>query len=737
MMGYTRRARVPFTRIAARGTVVCFLIFGVASGAALAGVAPEAPRRVIGLDGIWQVEQGNMADVPDRFTHTVAVPGLLDMAAPPFTEVGKASASRRAFWYRRVFKVDGDVPKVARLMIHKACFGTRVFVNRHDLGEHLPCFTPAWFDVKPYLKGGGAENEVIVRVGADPGCLPADMPRGWDFEKYLYIPGIYDSVELILSGTPFIRNVQIVPEVDTRTARAVVELEPGPRPAADGAVNVKAAVRAVRTGGVAGAAAASTAPGSPTGGQTVKLELRCPIRDMHLWSPDDPFLYEMSLGTGGDAVRVRFGMRSFRFDGASGRALLNGKPYYMRGTNVCIFRFFEDEKRGDLPWRTDWARRLHEQFKTMHWNSIRYCIGFPPDFWYDVADEVGFLIQDEFPIWLLNQRTDKNPAVEFPIASKIIPEYEDWMRQRWNHPCVVIWDAQNESFTDETGKAIQAVRHLDLSNRPWENGWSEPQSDTDCVESHPYLFSRGWSGGKPFKLSEMPGVSGVPYLHDKQKARRVPIVINEYGWLWLNRDGTPTCLTNRVYESILGKNSTVEARRKVHARYVAALTEFWRSRRTCAGVLHFCGLGYSRAGDKPRPEGGATSDHWIDLEHLVFEPTFQKFVRDAFSPVGLMLDFWAEDVSPRSEQAVKVVVINDLEPAWHGEVRLRLLRGGECVSTQSAPCRVQGLGREIVTFKQEMPAEEGSYTLEAELAAGPGTPVRSLRDFKVAAKHAK
>ena len=66
------------------------------------------------------------------------------------------------------------------------------------------------------------------------------------------------------------------------------------------------------------------------------------------------------------------------------------------------------------------------------------------------------------------------------------------MRERWNHPCVVIWDAQNESHTAETGKALQAVRQLDLSNRPWENGWAEPQSPTDCVESHPYLFSRGW-----------------------------------------------------------------------------------------------------------------------------------------------------------------------------------------------------------------------------------------------------
>ena len=197
-------------------------------------------------------------------------------------------------------------------------------------------------------------------------------------------------------------------------------------------------------------------------------------------------------------------MREFRFDLEKKQALLNDKPYFMRGTNVCIYRFFEDETRGDLPWRKDWVQKLHRQFKTMHWNSIRYCIGFPPEIWYDVADEEGFLIQDEFPIWLLGK------APENPKAEKIVPQYTSWMRERWNHPCVVIWDAQNESHTKETGKALQQVRNLDLSDRPWENGWAEPQKASDCVESHPYLFIRAWQDREAFRLSEMPTVSGTP-----------------------------------------------------------------------------------------------------------------------------------------------------------------------------------------------------------------------------------
>jgi hypothetical protein len=403
----------------------------------------------------------------------------------------------------------------------------------------------------------------------------------------------------------------------------------------------------------------------------------------------------------------------------------------MRGTNVCAYRFFEDAERGDKPWRAEWVRRLHEKFKSMHWNSIRYCIGFPPEVWYDIADEVGFLIQDEFPIWLL----DKAP--ENPTAQKIIPEYTEWMRERWNHPCVVIWDAQNESRTPETGKALMAVRHLDLSNRPWDNGWAEPQTDKDCVEAHPYLmsglFNSSWGNAKFKSLKDMVSVSGIPSLQQAQRKIKVPIIINEYAWLWLNRDGTPTCLTDKVYQALLGPNSTVEQRRELYARLLAAKTEFWRCHRECAGVLHFCGLGYSRAGDKPRPEGGATSDHFIDLEKLTFEPNFEKYVRDAFAPVGLMIDYWGQDLPAGKEHEFKVVVINDSYRECKSRVRLRLLRNDDAITVWYMPYTVPALGTQTLSFTQKVPSEPGDYVLMAELMSGDDKPVRSLRDAKVIA----
>jgi hypothetical protein len=676
----------------------------------------DPPRQVISLDGEWEIAEGAMEQVPARFEHRVPVPGLVDLAKPAFREVGTTNSGklRAAFWYRRTFKVAGAVPDVALLKIHKAAYGSRAFLNGKLVGEHLPSFTPGYFDVRLALRGPGAKNELTIRVGAFRDAVPPTIPAGWDFEKQRYIPGIFDSVELILSGTPHLVRVQCASEITNQTVR--VQAVVGHRGARTFRP-LRGTVREVNSGRLVGTRQSELLVFEHDDQRTV--EMRIPIRDCRLWSPEDPFLYELEMDLGTDAQRTRFGMREFHFDPASGRAVLNGRVRFLRGSNVTLYRFFEDAQRGDRPWREDWVRRLHRRFKEMHWEALRYCIGFPPELWYRIADEEGFLIQDEFPLWHLSGQRLAETWPGQLTSSELTREYTEWVQERWNHPCVVIWDAQNETVTDETGKAIQAVRGLDLSGRPWDNGWSAPQAPGDCFESHPYLFQN-----PRFKLSGLATVSGVPRGNVFPNRNTNAIVINEFGWLWLNRDGTPTTLTRAVYTNLLGADATPAQRRHLYARYLAAKTEFWRAHRACAGVLHFCGLGYSR------PDG-QTSDHWLDLEQLTYEPEFYRYVRDAFAPVGLMLDEWAEDLPPGQSRETAVVVINDRYEKWKGAVDLRLLRASRVLEKMTLPCEVAALGDARLSFAWTVPGEPGHYQLEAALLQPGAAPVRSLRDFRV------
>ncbi len=684
------------------------------------------------LDGTWQVAEGGMDGIPTVFDRDVPVPGLVDLAKPAFVEPGprvadgslKARAQnlkdprRDAFWYRRTFQYDGPVPAVARLKVGKAMFGTRVFLNGKLLGDHAPCFTPGWFDAREALKVGA--NELIIRVGADRAAIEGRAQSAHDGEKIRYIPGIFDSVELVLSGSPHIVNVQAVPDIERQSVTVHTWVRCAPAPAS-AAAKLRVTVRETASGKVAGEADCEIAAVSSAADRTGSVSIS--VRDCRLWSPEDPFLYELEVRSAADSFTTRFGMRSFRLDPATGRALLNGRPYFLRGSNVTLYRFFEDDKRGTLPWNEAWVRDMHKKFKEMHWNALRHCIGFPPEFWYRIADEEGILLQDEFPIWIPSYKSGNL------FADQLAVEYREWMQERWNHPSVVIWDSCNETWDPETGKAVQQVRGLEFSRRPWDNGWGVPVEAGDSDECHPYQFIFGPS--QPFRLRDLADDPGTkpglliaqPYAAEKA-LRKNPLIINEYGGIWLNRDGTPTTLSQRVYDYLLGPSATTAQRRQLYARTMAAITEFFRAHRRAAGVLHFCALGYSR------PDG-QTSDDWADVEKLAWDPDFFHYVRDAFAPVGLMLDFWADELPGGENRVLPVILINDLPENCPGQVRLRLLSGNQVLSEEAQPCAVPAVGEQRLSFNFTAPNKPGAYTLEAALVQNGHPDVRSLRDFEV------
>jgi hypothetical protein len=647
----------------------------------------------------------------------VPVPGLVSLAQPPFVGPGPVVSDRNsvpqkdprrdAFWYRCTFEISGPIPAVAVLKIGKAMFGAQVYVNGRLIGEHLPSFTPGFFDVCQALRAG--QNEVLIRVGADRDAVGNAFPNGFDYEKTRYIPGIFDSVELSLSGTPHIINLQVAPDLNNGTARVQTRLANAGEPTA---ASLKFTVREAKSGKVISQHSTGEVSLSKGADQTILVLL--PMPNFHSWSPENPFLYTITAETPADRFETRFGMRSFHFDPETKLARLNGKPYFLRGSNITLYRFFEDADCAALPWDTNWVRLLHRRMKDMHWNCLRYCIGFPPESWYRVADEEGILLQDEFPVWYGGTGWSKWPG-ELK-SQELALEYGEWMRERWNHPSVVIWDASNETSSPETGLAVQKVRALDLSHRPWDNSYGSPRVPGDVFESHPYHFQN-----PKYKLADLAKEDPVPQGNQLRNTGDSPVMINEYGWLWLNRDGTPTTLTKALYQNLLGTNSTTAERRHLYARYLAAETEFWRAHRQAAAVMHFTALGYSRS-------NGQTSDHWLNVPKLQWEPEFYKYVRDSFAPIAVMIDDWSECCQAGKPREFSVIVLNDESRDWKGELRVRLLKAGQLVQERKLKTAVPTFGRVSLKVSFALPPEPGAYQVEAVLDA-PGGEVHSLRDF--------
>ncbi|PYX61208.1 MAG: hypothetical protein DMG76_00335 [Acidobacteria bacterium] len=704
-------------------------------------------RTTISLNGTWQIEDSKEAEaIPVAWNHKVPVPGLAHSAQPPFPQVdqfdsrmllqnrvgqgglpngatvynaGVSRQERNWLWYQRRFEVS-DTKSVAILRINKAQFGAAVWLNGVKIGDHLPCFTAATFDVSNALRRGS--NELIVRVGAHPGVLPASVSGGTDFEKIRWTPGIYDNVSLALSENPVIDGVQVAPKI----VDSSIVVQTALRNLGNNSVSFRLTqeVHGWKGSAIVNTSAPPRSIVLAPGESKVVLQ-SIAIPGARLWSPESPNLYVLETGTGGDTASTRFGMREFRFDTATRRAYLNGHVYFMRGSNITLHRFFEDPLSGTLPWDETWVRKLLVEIPhEMHWNSFRFCIGPVPDQWLDIADEAGLLIQNEYFVWTGHDWHGPENRVHFDTA-EMIREYREWMQDNWNHPSVVLWDANNETWDPIFGeKIIPAVRGLDLSNRPWENSYNPPQGPDDPVEDHPYEHQVMADGGPPFSMTtlESPGAKapGAPSGH--------ALILNEYGWLWLNRNGNPTELTKNLYPALLGKNSTPEERLALNAYLLAGLTEYWRAYRQYAGVLHFV---YLTSSDP----AGYTSDHFRDVGKLELHPEFRDYMSNAFAPVGVYLSFWQPSIEARSLRSLETMLVNDEDRQVEGTLTLALENSkGKRVANQTKKFIIGPLGQNTIYNDFKFPSTTGDFLLRAIIeypANGDGVSTQSRRYVKV------
>ena len=719
----------------------------VALAGLLGASSSAAPgRHTQSLDGAWQIADGKSpTEIPADFTHIVPVPGLANLANPPFLDVdkfisrenlanrirsklspdewltnywkGKVDQDRDYFWYRKTFRAPAK-RDVALLKINKAQFGTAVWLNGRKRGEYAGCFTASYTPLDQAISWG-QENTLVVRIGAHPAVLPDTYPTGSDFEKIKWTPGIYDSVSVIYCNNPVIETIQVAPRI--ASSEVVVQTKVKNHGAAPAAALLAHTVKTWKGGKLVAASIPETVSLLP-GEEKVRTQT-IKIPDTHLWSPEDPFLYVVESSTGGDSLKTRFGMREFRFDAATKRAYLNGNIYYLRGSNITLHRFLEDPLCKDLPWQEAWVRKLLGDLpKKMHWNYFRFCIGPVPDRWLDICDEEGLLIQNEFFVWTGGPGWYKGYSRTHD-ADEMIRQYKDWMRDNWNHPSVAVWDANNETKDAIFGdKIIPAVRHLDLSDRPWENSYNKPAGPNDPVEHHPYLMQSGHRGKQTFSMTNLETMDSKPRPGQLPSDTNPPL-INEYGWLWLNRDGSPTLLTENVYAQLMGTNVTARERLDMYSYLLGAKTEFWRAHRQYAGIIHFVYLTCSYP-------GVYTADHFADVTKLKLDPAFADYLGEAFKPLGVYINFFQPTLKAGATREFTVMLVNDEARPLNGQLALTLeTKSGKVLARTQQAFALAELGSQSCRMSLPVPQAATDCVLKAVAAsqgrgAKPGTVCR-------------
>lgn len=334
-------------------------------------------------------------------------------------------------WYRTSFTVPADwrdlTPWLVFEGVHRAA---EVWINGRPAATHHSYLTPLRVDLLPFVRPGESVS-VAVRVDAhrdravDPlmGCL--------DTLDFLYVTwgGIHRPVRLEGVANLHLRDVFVVPRLTEETAEVRLELSSAPT----GTGNV-----AVEVFDADGARVASTEGSMKSGESSLVLPVRLP--QPRLWSPTTPHLYTARIhlrqgATELDARSVRFGMREFRVDG--GQFHLNGKPIFLRGYgDDCIF----PETLAPPTEKAEFRRRL-ARAREFGFNFVRHHSWTPPTEYLEAADELGMMLQPEFPFaygWDL-------PTT--PEASRrALVEWEGMIRLHRNHPSIVTWCMGNEHY---------------------------------------------------------------------------------------------------------------------------------------------------------------------------------------------------------------------------------------------------------------------------------------------------
>ncbi|MHB9855098.1 PA14 domain-containing protein [Streptomyces krungchingensis] len=403
---------------------------------------PEYPRPQLtrtawkNLNGRWQfaaAAAGERPPVGRTLGEHILVP------YPVESQLSGLERHEDRMWYRRTFTVPADwrigSGKRLRLNFGAVDWQAKVYVNGVEVAEHQGGYDKFSADVTDALKPGRTQ-ELIVGVydptDASDGENPPVGKQRLDPSGIWYTPssGIWQTVWMEPVAADHVDSLKLTPDVPA--GKVTVE----PRGVRDGLPFTATAYDGKRK--------VATATGRT--GRPLALD----IAEPHLWSPDDPFLYDLVVTVGADRVDSYFGMRSIAVQKVDGtpRTLLNGRPVFMMAT---LDQGFWPDGLHTAP--TDEALaydlRMHKQ---LGYNAVRKHIKVEPDRWFYWADRLGLLVWQDMPA----MTAGVNPSA----ASRA--EYEREMKRmiedHVSSPSVVMWVTFNEGWGqyDEARIADQA-----------------------------------------------------------------------------------------------------------------------------------------------------------------------------------------------------------------------------------------------------------------------------------------
>ncbi len=454
-----------------------------------AHVLPEYPRpqlvrdSYLNLNGHWDhAFTTDDATPPESWDGPILVPFSPEA---PLSGVGRRLEPHETLWYRRTFRLPDGFAR-DRVLLH---FGAvdqdaRVLVDGTLVGEHRGGYLPFHLDITDALDGDEHEVVVAVRDVTDTswrsrGKQALDPGGIW----YTAQSGIWQTVWIESVPETHVRRLDLTPDLASGEVEVLVEADSGTAEVVISAEGVEVA-------------RATVPAGTPT---------RIALGDVRTWSPDDPFLYDVSVALGEDRVTSYVGMRSFAIGAdAHGRTrlLLNGEPYLHAG--LLDQGYWPD---GLYTAPSDEALVFDIQLaKDMGFTMLRKHIKIEPLRWYHHCDRLGMLVWQDMVSGgstysrLVTQapaaiplQLDDAPDARFGRAdaagrAEFLRETDETVALLRSVPSIAVWVPFNEGWGQfDALQVAEHVRQLDPTRLvDHASGWHD-QGGGDFASRHVYF----------------------------------------------------------------------------------------------------------------------------------------------------------------------------------------------------------------------------------------------------------
>jgi len=406
-------------------------------------------------------------------------------------------------WYKKSFDYQkSQADHRVFLTFGAANYQTDVYVNAQKLGAHKGGFTPFHYEITDILKE--KDNFVVVKVDnkRHQDEVPTVNTDWWNFG------GITRDVTLVEMPSTFISDYFIQLEKGSKNRiKGYIQLN-GPNKAGQ-AVTLE----------ISGTRLKQKFKTDNRGRAVVDVS----VKKLKLWSPDDPFLYDVSLSTDEEIVHDQIGFRTIATKGQN--ILLNGESIFLRGISIHE----ENPIRGGRAYSMDDARLLLGWAKELGCNYVRLAHYPHNENMVRLADEMGILVWEENPVyWTISWENKMTYATAQQQLSELISRDK-------NRASVIIWSMANETPVSQArmeflvnlrthALSMDDTRLISAAlevHGEGEGGLTRKISDpfaeyVDVLSLNQYV---GWYDGLPDKCDQ------INWAIDQNK----PVIISEFG----------------------------------------------------------------------------------------------------------------------------------------------------------------------------------------------------------------